>query len=339
MWAVFLLQASILTQPLYLSTEPPPLRTAQNILLLDSSPSSPTRSRAATLELAHDLVVRARGGTDFASLAKEYSQADNTQFGALLGTFAPGMLAPSLDRFLFAASVGDVSDPLEAPNGVHILRRVETFAAVLQIHVADAGDAGRARCVEILAELGRGVDFGELARKHSDDKPSAARGGQFAIYERSPRDTLLKMTAFQMRVGEVAGPIESPLGWHILKRVPLSDVDPNLAQPSFVRLRAILVRFDIALGADPLTDRNQGKAKRIADDLYQRIVRGEEMRAVAHEFNDDTDGQEREGDLGWVYRNSPALPWPLRQAALTPVGELSAPTSTSLGYLIVRREK
>lgn len=339
MWAVLLLQTSILTQPLYLEPEQPSLRTARNILLLDSAASETARSRPATLELARDLVTRLRGGCDFEELAREYSQAGNTGEGAVLGTFALGMLAPALDHFLFSAAVGDVSDPLEAKAGVHILKRVDTHAAVLQIQIAGTGDTGRARSLEVLRALEQGADFAELARQHSSDRASAARGGQFAIYERGPNDTLVKAAAFQLKIGEVSGPIESSVGWHIIKRVAVDDVDPKLGSPSFVRLRAILVRFDVTGGPDPLIDRNQAQARKTVDELHQRIVGGADMRSVAREFNDDPGGKEREGDLGWIYRYAPSLGAPLRQAVLLPVGELSAPTSTSLGYLIVRREK
>lgn len=339
MWAALLLQTSLLTQPLYLDPELPPLRTARNILLLDSAVPETARARSATLELAHELVTQLRGGCDFEQLAREYSQAGNTREGVVLGTFAPGMLAPELDRFLFSAAVGDISEPLEAKGGVHVLQRVETHAAVLHIQIEGTGDAGRARAVELLQALEQGADFAELARQHSVERTSAARGGQFAIYERGPSDTLLKAAAFELKVGEVSGPIQSSLGWHILKRVAVGDVDPKLASPSFVRLRAILVRFDIAAGADPLLDRNQAQARKLVDELHQRLVGGADMRSVAREFNDDSGGMEREGDLGWIHRNAPGLGLPLRQAVLLAVGELSAPTSTSLGYLIVRREK
>ncbi len=339
MWAALLLQTSVLTQPLYLDAAPPPLRTAKHILLLDVSAPENARSRPATIKLAGELVLRLRAGSDFDEIAREYSQNGDPRASAILGTFAPEMLSAPLDRFLSSAAVGDISDPLEAKAGVYVLQRVETYAAVLQIHVADPGAAGRTRCVELLKQLEQGDDFGELARQHSADRDSAARAGQFAIYERGPRDTLLKEAAFRIKIGEVSAPIESSIGWHLLKRVAIDGVDPALATPSFVRLRAILVRFDTAAGADPATDRTQEEARKIVDALHKRIVEGADMRSVAREFNDDPGGMEREGDLGWIYRHSPNLGVPLRQAALLAPGALSVPALTTAGYMIVKREK
>jgi parvulin-like peptidyl-prolyl isomerase len=318
---------------------PPPLRTAKHILLVDASGPEITRSRPETIKVAGELVLRLRGGADFEGLAREYSQTGDPRASTILGTFAPEMLSTPLDHFLFSAAVGDISDPLEAKAGVYILQRVETFAAVLQIHIAEPGAAGRTRCLEILKQLEQGAEFGELARQHSADKVSAARGGQFAIYERGPKDTLLKDMAFRLEIGDISAPVESSIGWHLLKRVALDALDPALATPSFVRLRAILVRFDTAAGADRATDRTQEEARKIVDALHTRIAEGAEMRSVAREFNDDPGGKEREGDLGWIYRNAPNLGVPLRQGALLAPGALSAPALTAAGYLIVKREK
>jgi peptidyl-prolyl cis-trans isomerase SurA len=149
----------------------------------------------------------------------------------------------------------------------------------------------------------------------------------------------LKAAAFELDVGEVSAPIQSPLGWHLLKRVPVADIDPTLASSNFVRLRAILVRFDTAVGADPAMDRTQQEARKLADTLYKRIQAGEDMRAVAREVNDDPGGKEREGDLGWIHRDSPSIGVPIRQALLLTPGTVSMPTATPLGYLIVKREK
>jgi parvulin-like peptidyl-prolyl isomerase len=339
MWAALLLQTSVLTQPLYLDPALPPLRTAKHILLLDSSAPESTRSREETIKLAGELVLRLRGGTNFDEIAHEYSQNGDPRASTILGTFAPEMLSASLDKFLFSAAVGDLSEPLEAKAGVYILQRVETHAAVLQIQVAETGEGGRARCLELRKALEQGADFAELAHQHSADKSSAARGGQFAIYERGRKDTLLKQAAFELEIGEVSAPIESSVGWHLLKRVAIDGVDPALATPSFVRLRAILVRFDTAVGADRAMDRTQEEARKLVDSLHKRIEEGADMRKLAREFDDDPGGKEREGDLGWIYRYAPNLAEPLRQAILLPPGSLTKPTLTNAGYLILKREK
>lgn len=341
--SLVLLQVSLVARPMYVSDARPELRSARHILLMHvgakDARADVARTREETLALAADLVARLRAGAGFETLAAEYSQDPDAQRGAVLGSFPPGMLAPELDKFLFSAAEGDISDPIANATGVHVLQRLETCAAVLHILVRGTGDESRARCSELVARLREGADFATLARERSEDEESARRGGQFAIYERGPRDTLLKAAAFHMGEGEILGPLESPLGWHVLKRVGVGDVDPALRERSFVRVRAILVQFDVAKGADPLRAPPQVQARATAQALWKRIHGGEDMRTVAREFNDDPGGRERAGDLGWIYRSQPGLPHVLQNACRMRVGELSEPTVSSVGYLILRREE
>jgi peptidyl-prolyl cis-trans isomerase SurA len=245
------------------------------------------------------------------------------------------MLVPALDAFLFSAELGAVSDPLVDDRGVHVLQRIESHAAVLQILVGGREDEARTRCDQIASRISNGEDFAKLARELSDDRESAARGGQFAIYERTVDDQLLKAAAFRSEIGDVSGPIQTPLGWHFLKRVPLDEVDPTFAEPTFVRLRGILLRVD------ERSDDREGRARArdLADRLYERLRSGEDMGKIAREFDQDPGGKERDGDLGWVHRNQPGLPRELKRACLLRIGDVSEPAPTAAGYLILRREK
>lgn len=339
MLVALLLQTSLVVQPMYLDETPPALRTARHIVIADDPGVDAARARESALRKAGEVVSRLRDGTDFESIVRQQAGEEAVRNGAILGTFAEGMLAPELDRFLFAAEIGAISAPIAAERGVTILQRVDTYAAVRQILVRGQDDAARQRAQALLERVRGGGDFAVIAREHSEDAESAARGGQFAIYERGPRDTLVKAAAFRLSVGETAGPIASPLGWHVIQRVAESDVDATLRENSFVRLRGILVRFDTATGGNVATDRNQAAAKTLADEISERLTAGEDMAVLAALFDEDVGGRERRGDLGWIYRHAPSLPAALRQAALLPVGGTTKPGSSPVGYLILRREK
>ncbi len=345
--ALVCFQTSLLARPLYLDEAPPELRSVRHVLLgfagARNAPPGTTRSREQAQEFATELAQRARAGEDFAALVRAHSQAPDAQSGGVLGTFARGMLEPRLDEFLFAAEPAAVSDPLETPAGWALLQRIDTQAAVLQIRIdvkqpADEAPA-RARLARLLAQLTPGADFAKLAREFSDDADSRARGGQFAVYERGASDQLLKQAAFELSIGEVSQPVRSPLGYHVLKRVAPAELDPALRENHWVRLRAILVQYDLAQGADMSRAPDQKKAREIADALVARIRKGEEMQQVAAEFNDDPGGKQRKGDLGWIHRGAPNLVPALAQAALLPVGTLAEPLLSPFGYVIVRRER
>jgi parvulin-like peptidyl-prolyl isomerase len=347
-----LLLQSVLVRPMYLGDEPPPVRSCEAILLVHSDTEGlglrNERSADAALALARTIVDEARNGADFAQICAVHSDAEDAKQGAVLGTFAPGMLLTELDAFLFSARVGDVSDPIvirrgegaqAVPDHVRILRRVETHAAVRQIFVRGSDEAARERAAAIARELRAGADFGAVARERSEDPRSAARGGDFQIFERGPRDASIKRVAFELAVGAVSAPVESPMGLHVLQRAPLGELDPALAERTFVRARAILISHaDVAIEGIR-AERSASEAYHLAHELRARVRAGEDIGKLAREHTDDPGGGEREGDLGWIHRRAPDLPRFMDRVFVTQVGDVPPPFDTSAGYVLIRREK
>lgn len=69
----------------------------------------------------------------------------------------------------------------------------------------------------IKAELDGGADFAALARKHSDC-PSKAQGGDLGEFGRGMMVKEFETTAFSLPVNQTSGVIETPFGYHIIKR-------------------------------------------------------------------------------------------------------------------------
>jgi peptidyl-prolyl cis-trans isomerase SurA len=74
---------------------------------------------------AEALVARARGGEDFAALARAYSQAPSAKNGGDLGRLARGEMNAELEKRAFALAKGSVSDPIPQGEGYRILRVVD----------------------------------------------------------------------------------------------------------------------------------------------------------------------------------------------------------------------
>jgi parvulin-like peptidyl-prolyl isomerase len=343
MTLALLLQISSLVQPLHLAPEPPELRAARNVLLVyaetEEGPARPRLPADETFALAQSIVARARAGEPVTDLAERYSHDPNAAFGAVMGVFGPRMLPHDLDAFLFSAEMGEVSEPLLVAGGVAVLQRVEARVGARQIFVAGLDAAARARMGEVRDRLGRGEPFPEIARELSQDAESAARGGLIGAFERGRQDRLLKRAAFEAGPDEVVGPIESPLGLHLLQRVPLDDVPPELVESGWIRVRAILIVSELSQGADPLTARPEVEAERLARELHERLLAGEDMAELARRFDDDPGGRERAGDLGWVHRKAPGLPRFAQRWFPAPVGVVQEPLPTERGWLLFRRER
>jgi foldase protein PrsA len=64
----------------------------------------------------------------------------------------------------------------------------------------------------------KGVDFGKLAKKYSQDKITRAKGGDMGFFVRdNMMPEKIAETAFSLRVGEISDPIEMPYGCHVIK--------------------------------------------------------------------------------------------------------------------------
>jgi peptidyl-prolyl cis-trans isomerase SurA len=84
----------------------------------DADEGTVTHTRAKALEVRE----LARGGRDFATLAKQFSEGPGADKGGLLGTFARGEMDRDLEQVAFALEPGAVSEPVRTASGFHLLR-------------------------------------------------------------------------------------------------------------------------------------------------------------------------------------------------------------------------
>ena|SRR5688572_7264710 len=70
---------------------------------------------------------------------------------------------------------------------------------------------------DIEKQLGQGGDFAALAKAHSDC-PSSAKGGDLGFFGRGQMVGAFETSAFGMKPGETSGVVETPFGYHIIRR-------------------------------------------------------------------------------------------------------------------------
>ena len=92
---------------------------------------------AAAQRLAGDLVERIRGGEDFGSLARQYSDdIGSAAEGGELGWTNPGQMVPEFEAAMASATEGEVTEPFRSEFGWHILevtgRRDKDFSGEIQ---------------------------------------------------------------------------------------------------------------------------------------------------------------------------------------------------------------
>lgn len=95
---------------------------ARHILLTYPDGATPMQ-RDSVRALAGALRDRIAGGEDFGALAREFSRDPGSAAqGGDLGFFQRGQMVASFDSAAFALPTGQVSDPVESPFGIHVLR-------------------------------------------------------------------------------------------------------------------------------------------------------------------------------------------------------------------------
>ncbi len=109
----------------YSSQQPGTEVRASHILL--TYPDSATETQEDSVAaLAASLYDRARGGEDFATLARSYSaDPGSAAAGGDLGSFGRGEMVKPFEDAAFALEPGEVSEPVESPFGLHIILMVE----------------------------------------------------------------------------------------------------------------------------------------------------------------------------------------------------------------------
>jgi parvulin-like peptidyl-prolyl isomerase len=343
-FALLLLQSSMLVSPLHLEEQVPDGRALRAIVVVHrdtpGSSRSIQRSPEEAREIARALLQELEAGADFAELARQRSEHASARYDGIVGTLWPRMMPPEVDEFLFSAEVGQISGVIDSPGACFVLQRIERDVAWRHIQVDGTGQESRARCQALIERLRAGEDFAALARAESAEPVTGARGGVAGVFQRGPRDALLKKAAFDAQPGEIVGPIETPFALFVLQRIDPQEVDPQLREELAVRVRAIRVAFTRSAGAPEDLVRTPEEAQALAQELKQRIEAGEDMEQLAREHDDDPGGRERGGDLGWILRHATSIQGVLEPIFEAQVGELIGPFgSNTLGYVLLRRER
>jgi peptidyl-prolyl cis-trans isomerase C len=85
----------------------------------------------------------------------------------------------------------------------------------------------------IKAELDKGGDFAELAKKKSKD-PGASDGGDLGFFTKEQMVPEFSAVAFALEPGKISDPVKSQFGWHIIK----VEEKRNRAAPAFEQVKA-----------------------------------------------------------------------------------------------------
>jgi peptidyl-prolyl cis-trans isomerase D len=187
------------------------------------------KQKEAAQALANRIVAEARGGKNFADLAKKESQDPSAEKGGEIGWLNQGQLPEALDKQIFALAKGEISEPIETPVGFHIVK-VEDIKEEKTLSLAEAKPV-------ITRELKLEKGKYEAAKIADRDREKAASGNDLAkiaqesgsslkttrlfsegevLPEIGPTQDFYK-TALALKAKEVSSVIEGPNAYYVLK--------------------------------------------------------------------------------------------------------------------------
>jgi peptidyl-prolyl cis-trans isomerase C len=154
-----------------------------------------------------------------AKAAEDKKVADSDEFKKRLA-FARNRLL--MDQLL--ANEGKAATTDEAMKKVYddaakqIASEQEVHARHILVETEDEAKA-------IKAELDKGADFAELAKKKSKD-PGASDGGDLGFFTKDQMVPEFSAVAFALEPGKISDPVKSQFGWHIIKVEEKRDRKP-----------------------------------------------------------------------------------------------------------------
>ena len=220
-----------------------------------------------------------------------------------------------IDNFLqTAGAMGS-----EEFNLAHILLRVPEQAKPEQLARLQA------RAEEIIAQLRRGADFGQLAASHSD-APDGLSGGLMGWRSVERLPTLFAEAVAKLKPGEISDVLRSPAGYHILKLLDRRGGAIKAQPVEQTRARHILIKTSELV--------SEAEARRRLADLKDRLAHGGDFAELARLHSNDLSAS-KGGDLGWLNPGDTVPDFEQAMNRLKP-GEVGEPVKSPFGWHLIQ---
>lgn len=237
----------------------------------------------------------------------------------------------------------------------NILVKVERDASP-----ADVQSASKA-IQSVKAQLDKGVDFAELAKRYSQDL-SAASGGDLGYLSREKMDPKIADVAFTLALGKASGVIRTDQGFGLIKvadrrQKGFADVKDQLqtdysnemeaqqfdrwqsqAQkaglfPKTIEIKASHILIKVA--KDAPADQVQTAYNKIAA-IQKQLQAGADFAQLAQDQSQDPGTKGSGGDLGWFGHGVMDPAFDQAAFALQKEGDISPMVRSSFGYHLIK---
>lgn len=206
---------------------------ASHILILldeNASPKDTLKAYNELLNIRKDILK----GADFGETAAKFSQDPSAKENkGYLGYFSAFRMVYPFESAAFKTPIGSVSMPIRTRFGYHLIKVTDVRSnrgelTVAHIMITPNKEGGsrteeemKATIFDIYKKIQQGEEFEALAKQFSEDKSTAAKGGQlnrFGAGQLSADE--FEKVAFELtKENPISEPVQTQYGWHIIKLV------------------------------------------------------------------------------------------------------------------------
>ncbi len=256
--------------------------------ILIALPDEPSSDELTTAnQKANSIIAKLKAGANFNQLAVAQSNGGEALQGGALGWKTPEELPQLFVETVKTMQAGQVSAPIRAANGIHVLRLVDvknnqekhTIEETHARHILIKTDAlhddqtVRKEMENLKKQMDSGVGFDQLAEKYSQDPTSAIKGGDLGWVKPGDLVPPFEKAMDQLAVNAISDPVKSEFGWHLIQVLGRKEQD-NTEEYRQMQIRRMLFE-------SRMEDKTQDWLRRMRQSSYIKILLNEPNPVVA----------------------------------------------------------
>ena len=150
-----------------------------------------------------------------------------------LGYFSVFKMIYKFENVAYNTKIGEVSMPFRTRFGYHIIKVIDKRNSLGEVNVAHImayknKPGSKEKIYNLYDSIRKGSNFESLAKKYSEDKNTSFKGGRLNPFSSGQLNSIeFENMAFSLnKPNEVSSPVETKLGWHIIKLYSKNKLKP-----------------------------------------------------------------------------------------------------------------
>jgi len=200
-------------------------------ILIRTSPDAAPEDTLRAFNKCIEIRDRILAGEDFGTVAKATSDDPSAKTNAgALGWFTVFRMVYPFETGAYNTEKGKVSPPVRTRFGYHLIKVNDIRNSRGNVRVShimimtpegmndEQREDAKKRIHSLYDSVQRGSDFSEIAKLYSEDRSSAARGGELPWFGTGRMVAPFEDASFALaNIGDMSEPIQTSYGWHIIK--------------------------------------------------------------------------------------------------------------------------